>query len=168
MIIYIFSHARTHTNTNTGSSGSKESSFIARDIGSIPGSRRSPGKGNGYPLQYSCLENSMDREAWEAYSSWGQKSWTWLSKTSTFSHRFALMPGHTHSTHSLTPQVSSVAQVSLRFGRERAEWWHCDRRKDRCNLKKSFNNLELWMVHSNLFRNLRKDWSMLMIYISSF
>ena len=31
------------------------------DPGSIPGSRRSPGEGNGYPLQYSCLENSMDR-----------------------------------------------------------------------------------------------------------
>ena len=36
------------------------------DIGSIPGSARSPGKENGYPLQYSCLENSMDRGAWQA------------------------------------------------------------------------------------------------------
>ena len=35
----------------------------AGDSGSIPGSGRSPGKGNGNPLQYSCLENSMDREA---------------------------------------------------------------------------------------------------------
>ena len=35
-----------------------------RVIGSIPGSGRSPGVGNGNPLQYSCLENSMDREAW--------------------------------------------------------------------------------------------------------
>ena len=34
-----------------------------RDAGSIPGSRRSPGTGNGNPLQYSCLENSMDRGA---------------------------------------------------------------------------------------------------------
>ena len=34
------------------------------DPGSIPGSGRSPGEGNGNPLQYSCLENSMDREAW--------------------------------------------------------------------------------------------------------
>ena len=38
----------------------------ARDLGSITGSRRSPGERNGYPLQYSCLENSMDRGAWRA------------------------------------------------------------------------------------------------------
>ena len=36
----------------------------ARDMGSIPGSGRSPGVGNGNPLQFSCLENSMDRGAW--------------------------------------------------------------------------------------------------------
>ena len=40
-----------------------------RDACSIPGSGRSPGEGNGNPLQYSCLENSMDRGAW--YSPWG-------------------------------------------------------------------------------------------------
>ena len=34
------------------------------DVGSIPGSGRSPGEGNGNPLQYSCLENSMDRGGW--------------------------------------------------------------------------------------------------------
>ena len=38
----------------------------ARDRGSIPGLGRSPGLGNGNPLQYSCLENSMDREVWWA------------------------------------------------------------------------------------------------------
>ena len=37
-----------------------------KDMGSIPGSRRSPGEGNGNPLQYSCLENSTDRGAWRA------------------------------------------------------------------------------------------------------
>ena len=37
-----------------------------RDLGSIPGVGRSPGVGNGNPLQYSCLENSMDRGAWRA------------------------------------------------------------------------------------------------------
>ena len=37
-----------------------------RDVGSIPGSGRSPEEGNGNPLQYSCLENSMDRGAWRA------------------------------------------------------------------------------------------------------
>ena len=38
----------------------------AEDVGSIPASGRSPGRGNGNPLQYSCLENSMDRGAWWA------------------------------------------------------------------------------------------------------
>ena len=38
----------------------------ARDTGSIPGSGRSPGEGNGNPFQYSCLENSMDRGTWQA------------------------------------------------------------------------------------------------------
>ena len=38
----------------------------ARDVGLIPGSGRSPGVGNGNPLQYSCLENSTDRGAWWA------------------------------------------------------------------------------------------------------
>ena len=37
-----------------------------RDVGSIPGSGRSPGGGQGNPLQYPCLENPMDREAWQA------------------------------------------------------------------------------------------------------
>ena len=38
----------------------------AGDPGSIPGSGRAPGEGNGNPLQYPCLENSMDRGAWQA------------------------------------------------------------------------------------------------------
>ena len=44
-----------------GGSDGKESACNVGDLGSSPGSRRSPGKGNGYPLQYSCLENPMDR-----------------------------------------------------------------------------------------------------------
>ena len=42
----------------------KESAYKAGDLGSIPGLGRSPGEGNGNLLQYSCLENSMDRGAW--------------------------------------------------------------------------------------------------------
>ena len=45
---------------------SKESACNAGDSGLIPGSGRSSGEGNGYPLQYSCLGNSMDRGAWRA------------------------------------------------------------------------------------------------------
>ena len=48
------------------SSVGKESACNARDLGSIPGSGRSPGEGNGSPLQYSCLENPMDRGGWRA------------------------------------------------------------------------------------------------------
>ena len=46
-----------------GGSDGKESACSVRDLGSTPGSGRSPGEGNGNPLQYSCLENSMDRGA---------------------------------------------------------------------------------------------------------
>ena len=48
------------------SSGGKESACNAEDLGSIAGSGRSPGEGNGNLLQYSCLENSMNRGAWQA------------------------------------------------------------------------------------------------------
>ena len=44
----------------------KNLSASAGDVGSIPGSGRSPGGGHGNPLQYSCLENPMDRGAWQA------------------------------------------------------------------------------------------------------
>jgi len=63
-------------------SNSKESTYNARDIGgvgSIPGSGRSLGGGNGNPLQYSLLENPMDRRAWRATVHRVEKNWTWLS-----------------------------------------------------------------------------------------
>ena len=47
-----------------------------RDLGLIPGLGRSSGKGNGYLLQYSCLENPMDRRAWQATVHGVTKSWT--------------------------------------------------------------------------------------------
>ena len=49
------------------------------DLGSIPGLGRSPGRGNGKSLQYSCLENPMDRGAWRAIVHGVAKSWTLLS-----------------------------------------------------------------------------------------
>ena len=49
-----------------GSSAGNKSACNAGDPGSIPGSGRSPGEGHGNPLQYSCLENPMDRGAWRA------------------------------------------------------------------------------------------------------
>ena len=50
----------------TGVSDGKESAYNSGDPGSIPGLGRFPEDGNGYPLQYSCLEDPMDRGAWQA------------------------------------------------------------------------------------------------------
>ena len=58
-----------------------------KDAGSMPGSRRSPGGGHGNPLQYSCLENPMDRGAWRATVSGVAKSQTLLKRLSTHSHK---------------------------------------------------------------------------------
>ena len=58
-----------------GGSDDKASACNAGVLGSIPGSGRSPREGNGYPLQYSCLQNSMDRRAWQAAIYGVTKSW---------------------------------------------------------------------------------------------
>ena len=57
----------------------KASAYNARDPGSIPRLGRSPGEGNGSPLQYCCLENPMDRGAWRAAVHGIAKGWTRLS-----------------------------------------------------------------------------------------
>ena len=62
-----------------GRSVGKESACDVGDVGSIPGSGRSPGKGNGNPFQYSCLENPMNRGAWLATVHGVTKSQTRLS-----------------------------------------------------------------------------------------
>ena len=62
-----------------GASDSKESPCNAGDPGSIPGLGRFPGEGHGNPLQYSCLENAMDRGAWWATICGAPKSQTRLS-----------------------------------------------------------------------------------------
>ena len=51
-----------------GNSAGEESTCNERDLGSIPGLEKSPGEGHGNPLQYSCLENPMDRGAWWAWA----------------------------------------------------------------------------------------------------
>ena len=62
-----------------GGSDGKASAYNAGDLGSIPGSGRFPGERNGNPLQYSCLENPMDRGAWCRLLSVGSQSRTRLS-----------------------------------------------------------------------------------------
>ena len=67
-----------------GGSEGKESAYSAWDLGLIPGLGRSPEEGNGNPLQYSCLENPMDRGAWWATVHRVTKSWIWLSNFTFF------------------------------------------------------------------------------------
>ena len=69
----------THYTAFPGGSDGKESACSAGDTGSIPGLWRYPGERNGYPLQYSCLENSKDSGAWDPTVRGIAKSWTQLS-----------------------------------------------------------------------------------------
>ena len=81
----------------SGGSDGKASACNSGDLGSIPGSGSSPGEGNGNPLQYSCLENPMDRGAWWAAVRGVAKSRTQLSNSSfSMSHSclFACMCCH--------------------------------------------------------------------------
>src|SRR5574339_1058885 len=83
-----------------GGSAGKESACNAGDWGSIPGSGRSPGEGNGNPLQYSCLENPMDGEAWWATVHGVAQSRTRLSDF-TFTFHF----------HALEKQMATHSSV---------------------------------------------------------
>ena len=76
-----------------GASGKEPSANAGdiRDAGAIPGSGRSPGGGLGSPLQYSCLENPMDRGAWWATVHGIAKSWTRLKRRSTLMHSVSLV-----------------------------------------------------------------------------
>ena len=76
----------------------------ARDSGSIPGMGRSPGEGNGNPLQYSCLENSMDGGAMVGYSPWDRK------ESDTTEHN-ARSRAHTH-TGKKDPEDIMLSEIS--------------------------------------------------------
>ena len=75
----------------------KKSVCSARDLGWIPGLGRFPGEGDGYPLQYSCLQNSMDKGDWWAIVHGVTKSWTQLSNQ--------------HSRSIIIPSVSNIHVV---------------------------------------------------------
>ena len=92
-----------------GSSDGKESACNVGDLGSIPGLGRSPGEGKGYPLQYSGLENSINREARQATAHGVMKSQTrlkWLRSTSPCSWAAVL---------SVVQQSDSVIQTHMCF-----------------------------------------------------
>ena len=100
VLLYTYIHTHTHTHTHThiyiyiyigfpNGSGGKEFAYNVadtRDMGSIPRSGRSPGGGNGNPLQYSCLENSMGRGPCWAKVQRVTKNWTQLSSTGASSY----------------------------------------------------------------------------------
>ena len=90
MLIYFFQTSGCFP----GDSEVKEFASNAGDLGSIPGSGRSPGKGNRNPLQYSCLENPMDREAWWATVHGVAKSQTRLSD---LTYTFRIKNIHEHA-----------------------------------------------------------------------
>ena len=75
-----------------GSSDGKEAACNAGDLGSIPGSGSSLGEGNGNPLQYSCLENSMDRGAWWFTVHWGHKELDMTEKLHFHFHQYERLP----------------------------------------------------------------------------
>ena len=75
---------------------------VTGDVGSTPESGRSPGAGNGNLLQYSCVEKSIDREAWQATVHGAAKSWTLLSYwAGTHTHTRTHTHAHAH-THART------------------------------------------------------------------
>ena len=75
-----------------GGSDGKASAYNAGDLGFVPGSGRSPGEGNGNPLQYSCLENPMDGAAWWAIVHGVAKSRTRLSDFTFFLVKAMVFP----------------------------------------------------------------------------
>ena len=90
-----------------GGSNGKTSAYNAGDPGSIPGQGRSPGEGNGNPLQYYCLENPMNREAWQSTVHGVAKSWTRLSDFTSL-YRIVV-----HIESSSGEAVSSVPSTSV-------------------------------------------------------
>ena len=98
-----------------GGSDGKESARNAGDLSSIPGSGRSPGERNGYAFQYSGLDNSMDRRAWQATVHGVTTVHNWVTFTLTFHFIIKLLIFVTPWT------VVHQAPLSMEFSRQ--EYW---------------------------------------------
>ena len=94
-----------------GGSGGKESAHNAGDLGLIPGSGRSPGEGNGNPVQYSCLENSMDRGTCQAT----------VPGVARVRHELATKPPPVKTGHPNEPLLSGLSSHVTDSERERSE-----------------------------------------------
>ena len=106
-----------------GGSDGKETTYNAGDPGLITESGRSPGGGNGNPLQYSCLGNSMDREAWRATVHGVTKSWTPLSDDTFTLTVCVTAPGGTLSflSNTVTFYCFILCRISVL---EQTNWHH--------------------------------------------
>ena len=108
--VYINTHM-----TFPGGSVVKESTCQCRRHGFDPWLGRSPGEENGNPLQYSCLGNSMDREAWQAtvHGSSKRVGHNWTANTSTFSHTHRTtifqVYTHTHIYIDISPHIHKIS-----------------------------------------------------------
>ena len=104
-----------------GGSDSKASAYNAGDPGSIPGSGRSPGEGNGNPLQYSCLENPMDGGAWLATVHGVAKSWTRLND---FTITITIGTLHSQRNQVIKRNISTGQITSTMGQAHRGGLWH--------------------------------------------
>ena len=115
----------------------------ARDVGLSPRSGRSPGVGNGNPLQYSCLENPMDRKAWRSIVHGVTKTWTDLSvhaHISTNKHRHLLpdadtfnpdTPKHLDIERHLFSPISFIHYAHAQASQDPTQTWRCKQPRGR-------------------------------------
>ena len=103
-----------------GGSDSKESTCNVGDLGSIPGLGGSPGVGDGNPLQYSSLENSRDRGAWQATVHGVSKTHDWVTKPSTVQYPWAQKRPCAWWRHSSCRVQGEVWSTNWMPG---ARWW---------------------------------------------
>ena len=108
-----------------GGSDGKESACNAGDLGSVPGSGRSPEDENGNPLQYACLENSMGRGAWWAAVRGVTKSWTGLKQCSTHACRQDLPGGSVTGSPPANAGHTRVTPGLERSHMPRGNWAPC-------------------------------------------
>ena len=124
----------------------KESACNAGDLGSIPGLGRFPGEGNGNPLQYSCLETSMNRGAWQATVHAMTKSWHPTSPLKYLLHFIYVDPRLTYYLFHLyvayARRVTEQLSQHLLFGLM----------ESRCTLLESISTL---YFHSSIYCSLR-------------
>ena len=105
-----------------GGSDSKESAYHSRDLGLIPGLGRSPRGGNGNPLQYSCLENPMNRGAWWATVHGVAERHDW--PTNTFTH-YGHLPSTSTRIKSWWASGAADLQCTVRLVQGGEQKWGC-------------------------------------------